>query len=148
MRKLDELALQSSVVKPECFSQYKNACQASSKLGDFTHEAVQSIAQYTQARREGVKTDSIHQTIYNVTDTHLGIGETGMWDGCRKMLNGLLQDLAALAENVLDPEIAIKGMTYFILYVQCSLLAKSNRKIGFYLQLPSPTRSGSSVLRK
>ncbi|KAG0363915.1 hypothetical protein BG005_003735 [Podila minutissima] len=108
LRKLDELALQSSVVKPECFSQYKNACQASSKLGDFTHEAVQSIAQYTQARREGVKTDSIHQTIYNVTDTHLGIGETGMWDGCRKMLNGLLQDLAALAENVLDPEIAIK----------------------------------------
>ncbi|KAG0017829.1 hypothetical protein BGZ81_010518 [Podila clonocystis] len=108
LRKLDELALQSSVIKPECFSQYRNACQASTKLGDFTHEAVQSIAQYTQARREGAKTESIHQTIYNVTDTHLGISETGMWDGCRKMLNGLLQDLTALAENALDPEIAIK----------------------------------------
>ncbi|KAG0319602.1 hypothetical protein BG000_003828 [Podila horticola] len=108
LRKLDELASQSSVVKPECFSQYRNACQASTKLGDFTHEAVLSIARYTQARREGAKTESIHQTIYNVTDTHLGIGETGMWDGCRKMLNGLLQDLTALAENVLDSEVAIK----------------------------------------
>ncbi|KAF9216830.1 hypothetical protein BGZ59_007829 [Podila verticillata] len=108
LRKLDELSSQSSVIKPECFSQYRNACMASTKLGDFTHEAVQCVAQYTRARREGTKTESIHQTIYNVTDTHLGIGETGMWDGCRKMLNGLLQDLAALAENVLDPEVTIK----------------------------------------
>lgn len=117
MRKLDELSSQSSVIKPECFSQYRNACMASTKLGDFTHEAVQCVAQYTRARREGTKTESIHQTIYNVTDTHLGIGETGMWDGCRKMLNGLLQDLAALAENVLDPEVTIKGRTHFPFYL-------------------------------
>lgn len=122
LRKLDELASQSSVVKPECYSQYRNACQASTKLGDFTHEAVLSIARYTQARREGAKTESIHQTIYNVTDTHLGIGETGMWDGCRKMLNGLLQDLTALAENVLDSEVAIKGIPclfYFMSNASC-----------------------------
>ncbi|KAI1316326.1 hypothetical protein EDD11_010105 [Mortierella claussenii] len=108
LRKLDELASQASVVKPECFTQYKNACTASTKLGEFTHEVRRRISQYVQARREGGKTDSIHQTIYNVTDTHLGISETGMWDGCRKLLNGLLQDITALGENVLDPEVAVK----------------------------------------
>lgn len=109
MRKLDELASRASVIKPECFTQYKNACVASTKLGEFSHEVRTRISQYVQARREGAKTESIHQTIYSVTDSHLGIGETGMWDGCRKMLSGLLQDIAALAEGILDPEITTKG---------------------------------------
>ncbi|KAF9571027.1 hypothetical protein EC968_001114 [Mortierella alpina] len=108
LRKLDEMASRASVIKPECFTQYKNACAASTKLGEFSHEVRMRILQYVQARREGVKTESIHQTIYSVTDSHLGIGETGMWDGCRKMLSGLLQDITALAEGILDPEIATK----------------------------------------
>ncbi|KAF9180030.1 hypothetical protein BGZ51_006508 [Haplosporangium sp. Z 767] len=108
LRKLDELASQASIIKPECFSQYKNACATGTKLGEFTHEVRKRILEYAQARREGAKTDTIHQTIYSVTDSHLGISETGMWDGCRKLLNGLLQDITALAEGILDPEIAIK----------------------------------------
>ncbi|KAF9407583.1 hypothetical protein BGZ94_002642, partial [Podila epigama] len=108
LRKLDELASQTSVIKPESFSQYRNAYVASTKLGEFTHEIVQKVEQYTKARREGAKGDSIHQIIYSVTDSHLGISETGMWDGCRKMLNGLLQDITTLAEHVLDPEVVIK----------------------------------------
>ncbi|KAG9326764.1 hypothetical protein KVV02_008654 [Mortierella alpina] len=108
LRKLDELASRASVIKPECFAQYKNACAASTKLGEFSHEVRMRISQYVQTRREGVKTESIHQTIYSVTDSHLGIGETGMWDGCRKMLSGLLQDIGSLAEGILDPEIATK----------------------------------------
>ncbi|KAG0253457.1 hypothetical protein BG011_006358 [Mortierella polycephala] len=108
LRKLDELASQASVIKPECFSQYKNVCATSTKLGEFTHEVRKRILEYVQARREGAKTDTIHQTIHGVTDSHLGISETGMWDGCRKLLNGLLQDISALAEGILDPEVAIK----------------------------------------
>ncbi|KAF9089316.1 hypothetical protein BGX23_006769 [Mortierella sp. AD031] len=108
LRKIDELISQASVVKPECYSQYKNACIASTKLGEFTHEARKRILEYARARREGVKTESIHQTIFSVTDSHLGINETGMWDGCRKMLTGLLQDITALAEGILDPEISVK----------------------------------------
>ncbi|KAG0047137.1 hypothetical protein BGZ83_007752 [Gryganskiella cystojenkinii] len=107
-RKLDELASQASVVKSECFSQYRNACQASTKLGEFTHEATKQLSLYVRARREGAKTESIHQTIYSVTDQYLGISETGMWDGCRKMLNGLLQDIAALAESIMDADIVVK----------------------------------------
>ncbi|KAI7830262.1 dynein associated protein-domain-containing protein, partial [Gamsiella multidivaricata] len=108
LRKLEELSSQASVVKPECFAQYRNACTLSTKLGEFTYEVKNRIAQYVKGRREGAKTESIHQTIYNVTDTHLGVSETSMWDGCRKMLNGLLQDITTLAENVLDPEITVK----------------------------------------
>ncbi|KAF9353188.1 hypothetical protein BGX26_009024 [Mortierella sp. AD094] len=108
LRKLDELASQASTIKPECFSQYRNACATSIKLGEFTYEARNRIAQYVKARQEGVKTDSIHQTIQSVTDSSLGISETGMWDGCRKILNGLLQDITALAESILDPEIIVK----------------------------------------
>ncbi|KAG0289079.1 hypothetical protein BGZ98_003991, partial [Dissophora globulifera] len=108
LRKLDELASQTSIVKPECFSQYNNTCATSTKLGEFTHEVRRKIIQYIKARREGTKTDSIHQTIHNVTDSHLGVSEASMWDGCRKMLNGLLQDVAALAENIMDPEIIVK----------------------------------------
>ncbi|KAF9123178.1 hypothetical protein BG015_005368, partial [Linnemannia schmuckeri] len=78
------------------------------KLGEFTHEVRKHILEYARGRREGVKTESIHQTIFSVTDSHLGINETGMWDGCRKMLTGLLQDITALAEGILDPEISIK----------------------------------------
>jgi len=109
LRKMDELTSQASVIKPECFTQYKNACIASTKLGEFTHEVRKRILEYVRARREGVRTESIHQTIFSVTDSHLGINETGMWDGCRKMLTGLLQDISALAEGILDPEIAVKG---------------------------------------
>ncbi|KAF9933288.1 hypothetical protein FBU30_005872 [Linnemannia zychae] len=108
LRRMDEMTAQTSVVKPECFNQYKNACMASTKLGEFTYEARKRITEYIRARREGTKTESIHQTIFDVTDSHLGINETGMWDGCRKMLTGLLQDVSALVENVLDPEISIK----------------------------------------
>ncbi|KAF9135819.1 hypothetical protein BGW39_011408 [Mortierella sp. 14UC] len=108
LRKMDELTSQASVIKPECFAQYNNACTASTKLGEFTHEARKRILEYARARREGVKTESIHQTIFSVTDSHLGINETGMWDGCRKMLTGLLQDISALAEGIMDSDIAIK----------------------------------------
>lgn len=109
MRKIDEMTSQASVIKPEAFAQYKNACTASTKLGEFTHEVRKRILEYARARREGVKTETIHQTIFSVTDSHLGINETGMWDGCRKMLTGLLQDVTALAEGILDPEISVKG---------------------------------------
>ncbi|KAG0275319.1 hypothetical protein BGZ95_008925 [Linnemannia exigua] len=108
LRKIDELTSQASVIKPECYAQYKNTCIASTKLGDFTHEARKRILEYARARREGVRTESIHQTIFGVTDSHLGINETGMWDGCRKMLTGLLQDISALAEGIMDPDISIK----------------------------------------
>ncbi|KAF9169409.1 hypothetical protein BGX21_007549 [Mortierella sp. AD011] len=108
LRKLDELASQASTIKSECFSKYRNACTTSIKLGEFTYEVRNRIAQYVKARQEGAKTDSIHQTIHSVTDSSLGISETGMWDGCRKILNGLLQDITALAENILDPEIIVK----------------------------------------
>jgi hypothetical protein len=100
---------QASIIKPECFTQYKNACDASTKLGEFTHEVRKRILEYARARREGARTETIHQIIFSVTDSHLGINETGMWDGCRKMLTGLLQDIAALAEGILDPEISVKG---------------------------------------
>jgi hypothetical protein len=109
LRKLEELSSQASIVKPECFALYRNACATSTKLGEFAHEARSRIAQYVKSRREGAKTDSIHQTIYSVTDSHLGINETGMWDGCRKLLNGLLQDVTALAEGILDPDVTVKG---------------------------------------
>lgn len=108
LRKIDEMTSQASVIKPEAFAQYKNACTASTKLGEFTHEVRKRILEYARARREGVKTETIHQTIFSVTDSHLGINETGMWDGCRKMLTGLLQDVTALAEGILDPEISVK----------------------------------------
>ncbi|KAF9434926.1 hypothetical protein BGZ76_007186 [Entomortierella beljakovae] len=108
LRKLDELTTQSSTVKSEYYSQYKNACTTSTKLGEFTHEAKNRIAQYVAARREGNNTDSIHQTIYQVTDTVLGVSETGMWDGCRKMLNGLLQDVTTLTESILGSDIVAK----------------------------------------
>ncbi|KAF9110823.1 hypothetical protein BGX27_005836 [Mortierella sp. AM989] len=108
VRKLDELASEASIVKPESFAQYRNACATSTKLGEFTYEVRSRIAQYVKARQEGVKTESIHQTIHNVTDSNLGVSETGMWDGCRKILNGLLQSVTALAESILDPEITVK----------------------------------------
>ncbi|KAK3829868.1 MAG: dynein associated protein-domain-containing protein [Linnemannia elongata] len=108
LRKIDEMTSQASVIKPEAFAQYKNACSASTKLGEFTHEVRKRILEYARARREGVKTETIHQTIFSVTDSHLGINETGMWDGCRKMLTGLLQDITALAEGIMDPEISVK----------------------------------------
>ncbi|ORZ05753.1 dynein associated protein-domain-containing protein [Lobosporangium transversale] len=108
LRKFDELASQDSIVKPEGFTHYKNACSTSFKLGDFSYEVRIRVAQYVQARREGTSTDSIHQTIYHVTDAQLGISETSMWEGCRKLLNGLLQDVTALAESIQDPEIAVK----------------------------------------
>jgi len=106
---MDELASQASVVKPECFSQYRNACVTSTKLGEFTYEITKQLSLYVRARREGSKTESLHQTIYSVTDQYLGISESGMWDGCRKMLNGLLQDTAALAESIMENDIAVKG---------------------------------------
>lgn len=109
MRKLDELASNASVVKPECFSQYRNACVMSTKLGEFTYEITKQMSLYVRGRREGFKTESLHQTIYSVTDQYLGITESGMWDGCRKLLNGLLQDIAALAESIMDSDIAVKG---------------------------------------
>lgn len=115
LRKIDEMTSQASVIKPECFTQYKNVCVASTKLGEFTHEVRKHILEYARARREGVKTETIHQTIFSVTDSHLGINETGMWDGCRKTLTGLLQDITALAEGILDSEISVKGTSPFII---------------------------------
>ncbi|GJJ70132.1 dynactin 1 [Entomortierella parvispora] len=108
LRRMDELASQASVVKPELFSQYRNACVLSTKLGEFTHEITKHLSLYVRARREGSKTESLHQTIYSVTDQYLGISESGMWDGCRKMLNGLLQDITALAESIMESDIAVK----------------------------------------
>jgi hypothetical protein len=113
LRRLDELASQATVVKSECFSQYRNACLASTRLGEFTHEATKQLSLYVRARREGSKIESLHQTIYSVTDQYLGISETGMWDGCRKMLNGLLQDITTLAENIMDADITVKGKRIF-----------------------------------
>lgn len=115
MRKIDEMASQASVIRPECFAQYNNACAASTKLGEFTHEVRKHILEYARGRREGVRTETIHQTIFSVTDSHLGINETGMWDGCRKMLTGLLQDITALAEGILDSDISVKGTFLFII---------------------------------
>ncbi|KAF9973743.1 hypothetical protein BGZ65_009101, partial [Modicella reniformis] len=108
LRKLDELASQSSVVKSDHFKKYNNACSLSVKLGEFTHEIKNRLALYIKGRREGSKTDTVHQTIYNVTDSHLSIDETSMWDGCRKLLNGLLQDITTLANDILDPDVIVK----------------------------------------
>ncbi|KAF9577351.1 hypothetical protein BGW38_007484, partial [Lunasporangiospora selenospora] len=108
LRKLDEVSSQGSIVKQERYAQYSKVCDASKKLGDFSYEIVQRIKQYAKDRREGVKTESIHQTIHNVTDLTLGISETAMWDGCRKLLAGLLQDVSTLTENIMDPDILVK----------------------------------------
>ncbi|KAF8982492.1 hypothetical protein BGZ46_001161 [Entomortierella lignicola] len=118
LRKIDELSSQASTIKPECFSLYRNACATSIKLGEFTYEARNRIAQYVKCRREGVKTESIHQTIFNVTDSSLGVSETSMWDGCRKLLNGLLQDVTALAEGIHDPDITVKVTKPDLVWVQ------------------------------
>jgi len=113
LRKFDELASQSSIVKPENYKKYESACAMSIKLGDYSYEAMNRLARYIKARREGSTTDTIHETIYNVTESHLGVPESSMWDECRKMLNGLLQDVTTLAENILDPDVAVKGSSYF-----------------------------------
>ncbi|KAG0253188.1 hypothetical protein DFQ27_007619 [Actinomortierella ambigua] len=110
LRRLDELAAQTMVVPSESLlSQYRNVSQASSKLGEFTYEFIRSMLTYIRQRREGSSTaETIQVTIANVTDAHLGVSETSMLDGCRKLLNGLLQDLSSLLEGILEPDVATK----------------------------------------
>ncbi|KAF9970328.1 hypothetical protein BGZ73_006963 [Actinomortierella ambigua] len=109
LRKLDELGAQAMVVRSELYSQYKNVSQASDKLGEFTYELIRSVLAFIRQRREGsAAAETIQATIADVTDAQLGVSETSMLDGCRKLLNGLLQDLTSLVEGIMEPDVATK----------------------------------------
>ncbi|CAG8532048.1 11587_t:CDS:10 [Diversispora eburnea] len=98
LRRLDELGGKSLIMKSELLPQFKMCNSLSTKLVVYCNE---------KDSKDKLELSGLRQIIYRITDKHLNISETNMWEGCAKSSQEFCLEITSLVNLTNDPDQSI-----------------------------------------